>query len=153
MRITGSPETSRPGRQWALVCPWGQRLLGLPIQDKGLQIVALSGMMLPAIGAEGGANHIDLILGLGRHQEVGIDIAAVEHMGAGQQITCGSIVYDCRSHHAVRRGGRRRDDLRHQIRLARITGLGEVHLIAHPVGLAFTAVARLQVIRRRDAYR
>jgi hypothetical protein len=27
--------------------------------------------------------------GLGRHQEVGIDIAAVEQMGAGQQITGG----------------------------------------------------------------
>jgi hypothetical protein len=30
------------------------RLLGVPIQDKSLQIVALSGLMLPAIGAEGG---------------------------------------------------------------------------------------------------
>jgi hypothetical protein len=39
--------------------------------------------MLPAIGAEGGPNDIDLMLGLGRHQEVGIDIAAVENMGAG----------------------------------------------------------------------
>jgi hypothetical protein len=25
MRITGSPETSGPGRQWTLVWPWGQR--------------------------------------------------------------------------------------------------------------------------------
>ena len=46
------------------------RLLRLPIQDKGLQIVALAGLMLSAIGAEGGAHHIDLMLGLGRDQEV-----------------------------------------------------------------------------------
>jgi hypothetical protein len=65
------------------------RLLSRPIDGQGLQSIALSGLMLPAIGAEGGANHIDLMLGLGRHQEVGIDIAAVEQVGAGQQITCG----------------------------------------------------------------
>ena len=47
-------------------------------------------------------------MGPGRHREVGIDIAAVEQMGAGQQITYGSIVHDCRSHDAVRRGGRTR---------------------------------------------
>ena len=38
------------------------RLLGLPIQDKGLQIIALSGLMLPAIGPKGGADHIDVML-------------------------------------------------------------------------------------------
>ena len=42
------------------------RLLGFPIQDKGLQVIALSALVLPAIGAEGGPNHIDLMLGLGR---------------------------------------------------------------------------------------
>jgi hypothetical protein len=65
------------------------RLLGVLIQDKGLQIVALTGVMLPAIGAEGGPHYIDLMLGLGCHQEVGIDIAAVEQVRAGEQITCG----------------------------------------------------------------
>jgi hypothetical protein len=119
------------------------RLLGLPIQDKGLPIVALSRLMSPAIGAEGGANHLALRLGLGRHQEVSIDRAAVEQMGAGPQITCGSIVHNCQSPDALRRGGRRRDALRYQIRLARITGRGAGHLLAHPVGLALTAVAGL----------
>jgi hypothetical protein len=65
------------------------RLLGLPIQDKGSQVIALSALMLPAIGAEGGPHHIDLMLGLGRDQEVGIHVAAVEQMGARQQITGG----------------------------------------------------------------
>jgi hypothetical protein len=44
-------------------------LLGFPSHDKGLQIVALSGVMLPAIGAEGGAHHIDLMLGLDRARQ------------------------------------------------------------------------------------
>ena len=107
------------------------RLPRRPIDGKGPQIVALPGLMLPAIGAEGGPNHIDLMLGLGRHQAVGIDSAAVESRGAGQQLPGGSIVHDRRPHHTIRRGGRRRDDLRHQIRLARITGLGAVELVAH----------------------
>jgi hypothetical protein len=65
------------------------RLPGRPIDGKGPQIVALPGVMLPAIGAEGGAHHIDLMLGLGRHQEAGIGIATVEQVRAGQQITGG----------------------------------------------------------------
>jgi hypothetical protein len=60
------------------------RLLGVPIQAKGLHIVALAGVMLPAIGAEGGPHHIDLMLGLGRHQDVRIDRAAVEQVRAGE---------------------------------------------------------------------
>jgi hypothetical protein len=34
-----------------------------------------------------------------------------------------------------------------------ITGFGEVHLRAHPRGVSFPAVARLEVIGRRDAHR
>jgi hypothetical protein len=65
------------------------RLPGVPIHDKGLQIVALAGVMLPAIGAEGGPRHSDLMLSLGRHQEVGIHIAAVEQVGSRQQLPGG----------------------------------------------------------------
>jgi hypothetical protein len=37
------------------------RLLGLPIQDKGLQVIALPGLMLSARGPKGGVHDIDLI--------------------------------------------------------------------------------------------
>jgi hypothetical protein len=123
------------------------RLLGIPVQDKGLQIVALAGLMLPAIGAEGGPHHSDLMLGLGRHQEVGIHIAAVEQVGSRQQVPGGSIVHDRRPHDTIRRGGRRRERLSNQIGLAWITGLREMHLIAHPMRVAFAAVPCLQVVR------
>jgi subtilisin len=46
--------------------------------------------MLPAIGAGGGPNHLDLMLGLGRPQAVGLDIAAVEQRISpmGQRLHC-----------------------------------------------------------------
>src|SRR5688500_4781193 len=37
-------------------------LVGVPIQDAGLQIVALGNHVLPTIGAKGWANHINLVL-------------------------------------------------------------------------------------------
>ncbi len=44
------------------------RLLGLPIDDKGLQVIALPFPPLPTIGPERWANHIDLVRCLGRDQ-------------------------------------------------------------------------------------
>jgi hypothetical protein len=70
------------------------RLLSVPIQDKGLQVIALAGLMLPARGAEGGPHHIDLMLSLGCHQEVGIHRAAVEQVDSRQQVPGGSVVHD-----------------------------------------------------------
>lgn len=65
------------------------RLLGLPIEDKGLEVVALSFPPLPTVGAKRRTNHIDLMLGLGGDQEVRIDIPAVEQVYAGENITVG----------------------------------------------------------------
>jgi hypothetical protein len=62
------------------------RLQRLPIQDKGLQVIAFSALMLSAIGPKGGAHHIDVILALCGEQEIGIHIAAVEQGGPRQQL-------------------------------------------------------------------
>jgi hypothetical protein len=62
------------------------RLLRLPIKDKGLQVIALSALMLSAIGPKGGAHHIEVILVLCDDQEIGIHIAAVEQVGSRQQL-------------------------------------------------------------------
>ena len=53
-------------------------MLGVPIQHKGLQVLAVFELMLPAIGSTRRADHIDLVLLLRGHQKVGIHIAAVE---------------------------------------------------------------------------
>ena len=107
------------------------RLLGVPIDDKGLQVIAFARPLLPAVGPEGRPDDIDLMPGLGRHQEVRIHIATVEHVCARQQITLGQVVMDGGPHDTIRGGGGRSDHLRHQIRLAWITGLGKVQLVAH----------------------
>jgi hypothetical protein len=49
------------------------RLLGLPIDDKGLQVIALACPSLPAIGPKGRPDDIDGMLGLGCGQEVRIE--------------------------------------------------------------------------------
>src|SRR5712691_1764902 len=56
-------------------------LLRFPIHHKGLQVIALPGLMLPTIGPKRRPDHIDLVLVLRRDQEVGIHIAAVEQVG------------------------------------------------------------------------
>ena len=61
------------------------RLLGLPIDDKGLQVIALPFPPLPTVGPKRRTNHIDLMLGLGGDEEVRIDIAAVEQVCAGRR--------------------------------------------------------------------
>src|SRR5207245_8406346 len=65
------------------------RLCRLPVDGKGLQVIALSDLMLPTIGPKGRPDHIDLVLALRRDEEVGIHVTAVEQMGARQQIPCG----------------------------------------------------------------
>ena len=77
-------------------------LVGLPIQDEGLQVIAVGDLVLPTIGPKGRPDHIDLVL-LRGHQEVGIHIAAVEQMCARQQVSCGQILDDGRSHRTIGR--------------------------------------------------
>jgi hypothetical protein len=72
---------------------------------------------------------------------------------ARQQITLGQVMVDGRTHDTIRCGGGRDEHLGDQIRLADIAGLGEMHLIAHPVGVPLTTVARFEVIGVGDAYR
>jgi hypothetical protein len=65
------------------------RLLGLPIDDKGLEVIAFPFPPLPAVGPKRWTNHINLMLSLGGDQEVRIDIAAVEQVDAWEDIPIG----------------------------------------------------------------
>ena len=56
------------------------RLLGLPIDDKGLEVIAFPFPPLPAVGPERRTHHIDLMRRLGGDQEVCVHIAAVEQV-------------------------------------------------------------------------
>ena len=112
-----------PLRTAGLVC--------LPINHEGLQVIALSCQSLPAIGATSWPDHIKMMLCLGGDQEVGIDIAAVEHVCPGQEIPIRQVLLNGGAHDAIWRGSRRRHHLRDKIRVVGIAGLGEMELIAH----------------------
>ena len=58
-------------------------------------------LVLPTIGPKGRSDHIDLVL-LRGHQEVGIDIAAVEQMGTRQESRAAKSWRMVRSHGTVR---------------------------------------------------
>ena len=124
------------------------RLLGLPIDDKGLQVIALPFPPLPAVGPKRRTNHIDLMLSLGGDQEVRIDIAAVEQVCPRQEIPIGQVLLDGESHDAILRGGWRRHHLRDEIGVVGISGLGEVELIAIGPDLAGEPLAFTGVLRQ-----
>ena len=69
-------------------------LLRLPIDHEGAQIIALARPPLVAIRPEGWADDVDLMRGLGGDEEFGIDIAAVEQVRAGEEITLGQVLLD-----------------------------------------------------------
>ena len=143
-----------PGRPLDTRMPLGTvRRLRLPIQDKGLQVIAVCDLMLPAVGPKGRPDHIDLMLPLGGDEEVGIHVTTVEQMGAREQITCGEVLYDDRAHCTIGRGRRGREHLGDQIRVLRLTRLGEGVLIADPLRVALRAVAGLQLVGRGDPQR
>ena len=129
------------------------RLLGLPLDDKGLEVVASPFPPLPTVGAKRRPNHLDLMLGLGGDQEVRIDRAAVEQVDTWENITIGSVLLDGGTHHTILRGGWRRHHLCNEVGGVGIAGLGEVARRAHPMGLAFAAGAGLQVRGRGHAHR
>jgi hypothetical protein len=86
------------------------------------------------------------MLGLGGEQQLGIHIAAVEHVRAGEEIALRQVVVDGGTHDAIRRGRRCGDHLGDQMGLALITGFGEMHLVTHALDVTFGAIAGLWIV-------
>ena len=101
----------------------------------------------------GGSAHNDLILDLGGDQEIGIDIAALEPVGLGEQITSGQVLLGGGVYDAVWQGYRRRDHLRDESGVVDITGVGEVDLTVDPVSVPYTTLADLQIVGGVEAQR
>ncbi len=83
----------------------------------------------------------NLMLGLGGDESLGIDIAAVEQVRA--EVTCRQVLVDGGAHHLIRHGRGRREHLGDEMRLAVITGLGQVDFVAHPLDAPLRAVPSL----------
>jgi hypothetical protein len=127
--------------------PGAAGLLRLPIQDKGLQVIALACHALTAIGPKGRADPIDVMRGLGGTQERGIDITAVEQMRARQEITIGQVLLDGRSHDAIGRGRRCRQHLGDELWVVIITGVGQVNPLADPGDTALSTIPGFWIVR------
>ena len=127
-------------------------VLRLPVDDEGAQIIALACPPLMAIRPKRGADHVDLMLGVGGDQEVRIDRAAIEQVRVGEEITLRQVSLDGRPHDAIR--GRRRGghNPRDEVRLIILTGFGEVDLIADPSDATLGAIPGLDVIRGGDQH-
>ncbi len=54
------------------------RLLGRPIESKGIDTIALAGAMLAAVGAKRWPDYINLMQAWGTGEESGVNIATVE---------------------------------------------------------------------------
>ena len=62
------------------------------------------------IGPKGRADHVGLMRGVGGDEAFGIDIAAVEQVRAGEEVTRGKVILDEGAHDTIRGGRRRRHD-------------------------------------------
>lgn len=124
------------------------RLLGLSLDDTGLEVVASPFPPLPTVGAKRRPNHLERMRGLGRDQQVRIDSPAVEPVAAWEEMTMGEVLLDSRAHDAILRGRWRRHPWCHELGGVGLTGLRAVDLRTDPMRLALTTVAGLQVVGR-----
>jgi hypothetical protein len=88
---------------------------------------------LVAIGPKGWADDVDLTLSVAGDEEFGIHRAAVGQVRAGEEVTYRQVLVDGRAHHAIRHGRGHREHLGDEMRLAVITGFGQVDFVAHPL--------------------
>ena len=107
-------------------------VLRLPVDDEGAQSIAWACPPLMTIRPQRGADHVDLMLGVGGDESGGIHRAAIAQMHAREEITLSQVSRDGRPHDAIR--GRRRGghDPREEVRLIILTGFGDVDLLADP---------------------
>jgi hypothetical protein len=65
------------------------RLVGRPIERKGIHTIALAGAILATIGAQRRPEYLNLMPALGTGEEVGVDLATGEEMRAREQRSLG----------------------------------------------------------------
>jgi hypothetical protein len=120
----------------------------VPVHDELALVEARAGAGLPTGIVRDRADDCDTVVALARQQHFGGGVAHV-HQVLTRQVVMGSQrgVHD--RQHVVVRGGRRRGlHVGDQVRRVRITRLGDVDLVPHPLGAMLGAVARLGIIGR-----
>jgi hypothetical protein len=100
-----------------------------------------------------GTEPLDVVVPPARHLQLGIDIASIRPMHAGQPVALLQVVVDRGAPLPVRHGRRRRLDVRDQVWAVRVAGLGEVHFVAHPRGRPLPTRAGVGIVGGGDVLR
>ena len=93
----------------------------------------------PSVLQRHGAEQLHVVFGPDRHDGIGIHLATISYMHAGQTVLGCQRRMNRFSHAPVRRGRRSRFGLHKQVRSIVITGLGQMHLVANPAMVALDA--------------
>src|SRR5262245_4085808 len=131
-----------------LAC-WTDSLLGIPIQHKlGIRNTTLGAGLPRAIGLHR-SDQLYLLL-LAVDQRLGIDVTAIDIVLTWQQIARRQVCLNGWQHGMVVDTGGRGRHLRDQVGRVILAGLGQMHGVANPPGVALGFVARLNVIGRAN---
>jgi hypothetical protein len=121
------------------------RLLRLPSEDEGLQVIAVLALVVPAVGPQGRPAHIALGW-LRRHQEGGSHLAAVAQVRTRSQVSGGHSLDTGRPPCPLGCGRRCCPHLGNQSGVRWLTGLAEGQRRAPPWRVAFRAGAGLALV-------
>lgn len=125
----------------------------LPINGKGMQIIACSSAPLATVGPEGWPDHINLMVHLGDDEELRRQVATIQEVRRWEQLAIHQRLLDGWPHPTIRCTRRRGRDLRDEIRAPGIAGFAEMDFIANPRRLPFTPIAGVEVVGRLNQQR
>ena len=97
------------------------------------------GFGLPTVLQRYGAEQLHVVFGPARHDGIGIHIATIYYMHAGQTVLGRQRRMNRFSHAPVRRSGSSRFGMHNQVRSIVIAGLGQMRLVANPAMVALDA--------------
>ncbi len=128
-------------------------LAGLPVDGEvGLgETAAVLG--LPAGGSEDRAHQIDTVIPAGSDHFPGCRVTGVDQVPIGQEVALGKVSVDRGDQPHVLDGGVGRGHVRDQVRAVRLTGLGEMDLVAVPEDAPLHAAPRVGVVGRDQPLR
>jgi hypothetical protein len=124
-------------------------LLLLPVNNKSLDIEALTCLGLPFHIWSRRTEQIHVVVLSARHQQFSVKIPRVHDVGRGEQpFLLKRVVYGwCNG--AVSDGGRSRLDMRDEVWSLVVAGLSQMDLVANPGGRALARVVGVGIVGRR----
>ena len=134
-------------RRFAL---WTVHLLALPIHGKVGQGIRPLNFRLPVGIRARWAPQCDALLIVAADEQCGGDLGRVDNGSARSHLRVEEGLLNGGRALRLMDGGRRRVDVREEVRGSGLARFADVHHVAGPLGLTFVAVACLGIVRRFD---